>query len=297
MPPNSLAHLSRLPRFWRDERLPFIEARTIADGRKVTYSRHAHEHFSIGVVTTGRSYYHYGADTFEISAGTVVLMNPGDVNACNPIANEPWSYQMVYVDTPWLTDLQHQLGFSTDVGYRPFNTPYTRDAVLYEGLLELYRLLVDEQAEHLQKQSALVSYFTEVQQRLNPSDTPVREVNHKLERAADYIREHCTDALKLEDICVAAELSPSYLIRAFKQYYGLTPHAFLVNQRIQFARAQLRQGELIADVALAAGFADQAHFQRTFKQHFAATPGQYREQLKPSINNPHWPPATRPLSG
>lgn len=297
MPPNSLAHLSRLPRFWRDERLPFIEARTIADGRKVTYSRHAHEHFSIGVVTTGRSYYHYGADTFEISAGTVVLMNPGDVHACNPIANEPWSYQMVYVDTPWLTDLQHQLGFSTDMGYRPFNTPYTRDAVLYEGLLELYRILVDEQAENLQKQSALVSYFTEVQQRLNPSDTPVREVNHKLVRAADYIREHCTDALKLEDICVAAELSPSYLIRAFKQYYGLTPHAFLVNQRIQFARAQLRQGELIADVALAAGFADQAHFQRTFKQHFAATPGQYREQLKPSINNPHWPPATRPLSG
>ncbi|WP_338567530.1 AraC family transcriptional regulator [Pseudomonas canadensis] len=297
MSPNSLAHPSRSPRFWRDERLPFIEARTIADGRKVTYSRHAHEHFSIGVVTTGRSYYHYGADTFEISAGTVVLMNPGDVHACNPIANEPWSYQMLYIDTPWLTDLQHQLGFGTDQGYRPFNTPYTRDTVLYDGLLELYEILADEQAEHLQKQSALVSYFTEVQQRLNPSDTPVREVNHKLERAADYIREHCTDALKLEDICVAAELSPSYLIRAFKQYYGLTPHAFLVNQRIQFARAQLRQGELIADVALASGFADQAHFQRTFKQHFAATPGQYRDRLKPSINNPHWPPATRPLSG
>ncbi|PHX45531.1 AraC family transcriptional regulator [Pseudomonas sp. NZIPFR-PS2] len=250
MSPNSLAHLSRSPRFWRDERLPFVEARTIADGRKVTYSRHAHEHFSIGVVTTGRSYYHYGADTFEISAGTVVLMNPGDVHACNPIANEPWSYQMVYIDTPWLTDLQHQLGFSTEQGYRPFNTPYTRDTVLYEGLLELYGILVDEQAEHLQKQSALVSYFTEVQQH-----------------------------------------------RAFKQYYGLTPHAFLVNQRIQFARAQLRQGELIADVALAAGFADQAHFQRTFKQHFAATPGQYRDRLKPSINNPHWPPATQPLSG
>ncbi|MGH8412096.1 MAG: AraC family transcriptional regulator, partial [Pseudomonas sp.] len=31
------------PSFWRDERLPFIEARTIADGRKVCYTRHAHE--------------------------------------------------------------------------------------------------------------------------------------------------------------------------------------------------------------------------------------------------------------
>ncbi|WP_411388185.1 AraC family ligand binding domain-containing protein [Pseudomonas sp. MPB23] len=285
------------PLFWRDPSLAFIEARTIADGRKVTYARHAHEHFSIGAVTGGRSYYLYGADRFEISAGTVVLMNPGDVHACNPIDNERWSYQMLYIDTPWLTELQHQLGFSTDQGYRPFTTPYSRDPVLYRGLLELYRTVVDERAEHLHKQSTLVSYFTEVQQRLNPSPMPMREVNHKLERAAEYIREHCTQALRLEDICLAAELSPSYLIRAFKHYYGLTPHAFLVNQRIQFARAQLRQGELIADVALAAGFADQAHFQRAFKQHFAATPGQYREVLKPSANNPHWPPATRPLSG
>ncbi|MGY4640963.1 AraC family ligand binding domain-containing protein [Pseudomonas sp. TE24901] len=285
------------PLFWRDPALAFIEARTIADGRKVTYTRHSHEHFSIGAVTTGCSYYHYGAQTFEISAGTVVLMNPGDVHACNPIHDQHWSYQMLYIDTLWLTDLQHQLGFSTDQGYRPFNTPYTRDAMLYAGLLALYRILVDERAEPLQKQSALVSYFTEVQQRLNPVDTPLREVNGKLERAADYIREHCTQALKLGDICLAAELSPSYLIRAFKQYYGLTPHAFLVNLRIQFARAQLRQGELIADVALAAGFADQAHFQRAFKQHCAATPGQYRDVLKPSANTPHWPPATPPLSG
>ncbi|MCK6190009.1 AraC family transcriptional regulator [Pseudomonas sp. EYE_354] len=285
------------PLFWRDPALAFIEARTIADGRKVTYTRHAHEHFSIGAITAGRSYYHYGTQTFEISAGTVVLMNPGDVHACNPIENAHWSYHMLYLDTPWLTDLQYQLGFSTDQGYRPFTTPHTRDPVLYLGLLQLYRLLVDERAELLQKQSALVSYFSEVQQRLNPSPAPLREVNHKLERAADYIHEHCTEALKLDDICLAAELSPSYLIRAFKQYYGLTPHAFLVNRRIQFARSQLRQGELIADVALAAGFADQAHFQRTFKHHFAATPGQYRDWLKPSVNNPHWPPATRPLSG
>ena len=285
------------PSFWRDAALPFVEARTIADGRKVTYTRHAHEHFSIGAVTTGRSYYHYGADTFEISAGTVVLMNPGDVHACNPIHDEPWSYQMLYIDTPWLTDLQYQLGFSTDLGFRQFATPYTRDKLLYRGLLELHGILVDEKAEHLQKQSALVSYFSDVQQRLNPAQAPLREVNHKLERAAEYIRAHCTQTLRLEDICLAAELSPSYLIRAFKQYYGLTPHAFLVNQRIQFARTQLRQGELIADVALAAGFADQAHFQRTFKQHFAATPGQYRDVLKPSADNPHWPPATRPSSG
>ena len=137
-------------------------------------------------------------------------------------------------------------------------------------------MLVDDQQDVLRKQSAAVEFFSDLQLRLNPAGQPLREPNVKLERAADYIREHCTDLLSLDDICAAAQLSPSYLIRAFKQHYGMTPHAFLVNQRIQFARERLRSGQLIADVALEAGFADQAHFQRAFKQHLAATPGQYR---------------------
>ena len=266
----------KAPRFWRDDALPFIEARSIADGREVCYTRHSHEHFSIGAITAGRSTYVHEQSHFEVSTGTVVLMNPGDVHACNPIDDQPWSYLMLYVDTAWLTDLQHQLGFSNDLAFRRFAVTHVADRELFDGLKDLYEVLVDQQQDVLRKHSAAVEFFTEVQLRLNPIDQPLREPNFKLERAADFIRDRCTHMLKLEDICEAAQLSPSYLIRAFKQHYGMTPHAFLVNRRIQFARDQLRNGKLIADVALEAGFADQAHFQRAFKQHLAATPGQYR---------------------
>jgi AraC-like DNA-binding protein len=266
----------KAPRFWRDDALPFIEARSIVDGREVCYTRHSHAHFSIGAITAGRSTYVHEQSQFEVSAGTVVLMNPGDVHACNPIDDQPWSYLMLYVDAAWLTDLQHQLGFSDDLAFRRFAVTHKPDADLFDGLKSLYEVLIDQQQDVLRKHSAAVEFFTEVQLRLNPVDQPLREPNFKLERAADFIRDHCTQLLKLEDICEAAQLSPSYLIRAFKQHYGMTPHAYLVNQRIQFARDQLRNGKLIADVALEAGFADQAHFQRAFKQHLAATPGQYR---------------------
>ena len=276
MKPSLSRRLDTAPQFWRDAALPFIEARSIADGRKICYARHAHEHFSIGAITAGYSTYLHEQARFRIGAGTVVLMNPGEVHACNPIDDQPWSYLMLYVDTSWLTDLQHQLGFSQDLGFRAFATPHSDDPALYAGLNRLYEVLVDEQAETLHKHSATVTFFSDLQQRLNPAGRPRRESNQKLQRAADYIREHCTRSLKLEEICQAAELSPSYLIRAFKQHYGMTPHAFVVNQRVQFAQARLRDGEPIADVALEAGFADQAHFQRAFKQHLAATPGQYR---------------------
>ncbi|WP_277758243.1 AraC family transcriptional regulator [Pseudomonas sp. A34-9] len=266
----------KAPRFWRDAALPFIEARAIADGREVCYARHSHAHFSIGAITTGRSTYVHEQAQFEVAAGTVVLMNPGDVHACNPIDDQPWSYVMLYVETPWLTDLQHQLGFASDLEFRRFSSTHLDDATLFNDLNGLYQTLVDEQQDVLRKQSAAVEFFSDLQLLLNPAGPSLREPNFKLERAAEFIREHCTEVLNLDDICAAAQLSPSYLIRAFKQHYGMTPHAFVVNQRIQFARERLRGGQLIADVALEAGFADQAHFQRAFKQHLAATPGQYR---------------------
>ncbi|RBJ85971.1 AraC family transcriptional regulator [Pseudomonas sp. MWU12-2534b] len=266
------------PQFWRDPALPFIEARSIADGRKVCYSRHAHAQFSIGSITAGVSTYLSGHSQWRVSRGTVVLMNPGVVHACNPIDDQPWSYRMLYVDTPWLTALQHDLGFCADLGFRPFRETHSRDPQLFAELEQLYRTLVAAEAEPLLKHSAVVSFFSDLQQRLNPAEALPRGDNRKLQEAADYIRQHCTQALSLDDICQAAQLSPSYLIRAFKQQFGMPPHAYLVNQRVQFAQARLRSGAPIAEVALEAGFADQAHFQRAFKQHLAATPGQYRGQ-------------------
>ncbi|WP_035474855.1 AraC family transcriptional regulator [Burkholderia sp. WSM2230] len=264
------------PRFWRSEALPYIEARSIEDGRDVCYAKHSHESFSIGAVTGGRSVYVNRHAREWIGAGAVVLMNPDDVHACNPVADERWSYRMLHVDVAWLTGLQHELGFSANRAFRAFSQTMTTDAALFDGLNWLHGILVDSDTDVLHKQSAAVTFFTEVQQRLNRAPLCDDDASRQLARAAEFIADNCTLALRLEDICEAAGLSASHLIRAFKERYGMTPHAYLINRRIQYSRAQLRRGRLIAEVALDAGFADQAHLQRTFKRLVAATPGQYR---------------------
>jgi AraC-like DNA-binding protein len=267
------------PRFWRDATLPFLEARAVADGRKVCYAPHCHETFSIGAITAGASTYFNGDAQERIARGTLVLINPQTVHACNPIDGRPWSYLMFYVDAGWLGALQHELGVSSDDSFIPYAPIQSSDPELFNGLTQLYATLLDPQADTLHKQSAAVEYFTLLQQTLAPAPVESRpEPLQQLRRAADYIAEYCTEALRLEDICQAAELSPSYLIRTFKQHYGMTPHAYLLNRRIQRSQHWLRQGLDLAEVALAAGFADQAHFQRTFKRQLAATPGQYRDR-------------------
>lgn len=264
------------PFFWRDAALPFVEVRAIADGRKVRYGRHAHRTFSIGAVTGGRSTYSNGNTLAHIGAGAVVIINPEVAHACNPEPDAPWSYRMFYLDMEWLAQLQRELGFSAQEGFRPFEQTLTTDTALFAGLNALYAVLVDPQEDALRKESAITAYFTTLQQLLNPAPQTAREPNHRLARAAEFIDDNYTRALKLEEICAAADLSPSYLIRAFREQYGMTPHAYVVNRRIEFSRAQLRRGHAIADVAAEAGFADQAHLQRAFRQFVAATPGQYR---------------------
>ena len=260
--------------FWRDAALPFIEARTVADGRRVCYARHSHETFSIGLIDSGCSTYINRDHQCRIDAGTLVLMNPGDVHACNPIENQPWAYRMLYVDAGWLAGLQDDLGMG-GTGFRRFSPILTRDPLLQAGFRHFHGVLTDELAELSHKHRAAVEFFSTLHERLR-LDGAAPVSNSKLRRAAELIADNYQRPLKLDEISHAAGVSPSSLIRSFKKHFGMTPHAYLTNRRVQFARAELRRGIPIAEAALAAGFADQAHLQRAFKQLLAATPGHYR---------------------
>jgi AraC-like DNA-binding protein len=272
-------------RFWRDPALPFVEARCVGDGRQVCYAAHSHESFSIGVITGGRSTYLTGEQAYLVASGTTVLMNPGVVHTCNPIAGEPWSYLMLFVDMPWLL----ARGFAL-----PDATMSTSRA-LYGRLLELFARLFDSEAED--KAAQLEAFFAALPGNLDQGTALGPPLHPRLELAAAFIRAHRLDPLSLEDICAAAGLSRAYLTRAFGKRFGLSPHAYLLDQRVQHARAQLRAGRPIAEVALESGFADQAHLQRAFKRHLATTPGHYRGTSSDTLTasgKPHSPPANRP---
>jgi AraC-like DNA-binding protein len=272
------AGLAPVQSFWRDAALPFIEAREVADGRNVCYDRHAHDTFSIGAITAGACTYLNGRRRERAASGTVVLMNPGEVHACNPL-DGAWSYLMLYVDSAWLAGLQGGAGNPGEAAFRPMGLRSSDDPALYAALCGLHAILIDAKRSVLEKELALRDFFHTVLQVAGELPTRCAQGESRLGRAAEFIRTHCTQSLSLDDICVAAELSASYLVRAFKSRYLMTPHEYLVNCRIQHCRQQLREGLPIAQVAADAGFADQAHFQRAFKRYVAATPGLYRGAL------------------
>jgi AraC family transcriptional regulator len=65
--------------------------------------------------------------------------------------------------------------------------------------------------------------------------------------------------------------------RHFRESFGRTPHAYIIERRIDRARRQLAQSSLpIKEVASACGFADQAHMTRVFQAHLHTTPAALR---------------------
>nr|WP_296258400.1 MULTISPECIES: helix-turn-helix transcriptional regulator [unclassified Pseudomonas] len=89
----------------------------------------------------------------------------------------------------------------------------------------------------------------------------------------EYMDAQLAGPISVQDMASLLRLSEGYLMRAFAQATGKSPHSYLIDRRIARARTLLRnprQG--LADIAQACGFASQAHMATTFKQRLGVSP-------------------------
>jgi AraC family transcriptional regulator len=95
----------------------------------------------------------------------------------------------------------------------------------------------------------------------------------QLQLVTNYINEHLEQELSLEELAAIAQLSPYHFCRSFKRSTGLTPHQYVIRQRVERAKLLLKDGKMgISQVAVACGFTHQSHLNRHFKQLTGVTP-------------------------
>jgi AraC-like DNA-binding protein len=102
---------------------------------------------------------------------------------------------------------------------------------------------------------------------------------HGIRRALGHIERNFTDAIYLEELAALAGLSVCRFVTVFRRQVGLTPHRFICHRRIGYAKLLLRDGVPMALAASEAGFFDQSHFSRHFKNICGITPGRYLREL------------------
>jgi AraC family transcriptional regulator len=102
-----------------------------------------------------------------------------------------------------------------------------------------------------------------------------------LGEARDLLHDRFRENLRLSEVAAAVGVHPVHLARMFRASYGTPVGAYARGLRLTWAAVRLRDsGDGIAQIALEAGFFDQAHFTRSFKQHFGRTPLAYRRDAR-----------------
>jgi AraC-like DNA-binding protein len=98
--------------------------------------------------------------------------------------------------------------------------------------------------------------------------------------AKEIIEAQLDGGIALEQIAGFCGLSASRFAHAFKSSLGVAPHQWLLQRRIERAKALLKHSRAtLAEVALSCGFADQSHFTRVFRRAVGASPGNWKRSF------------------
>jgi AraC family transcriptional regulator len=97
------------------------------------------------------------------------------------------------------------------------------------------------------------------------------------EQLIAFIEDNIGNAIALAELAHLVGYSPAHFSRLFKRTFGMSPHQYILARRVERAKAMLKhRSRSILEVALACGFASQAHLNAAFKLRTGVTPGVYR---------------------
>lgn len=120
-----------------------------------------------------------------------------------------------------------------------------------------------------------------IKNSLSAQKTPQQKAyDRKFDAVTEYIKEHYTEQISLEDLAAFAGFSKYHFSRIFKEYYQMSLPEYITSLRVSRATELLENPDLsIMDVALQSGFSSLPSFNRTFKQINNCTPSQFRKMF------------------
>jgi AraC-like DNA-binding protein len=236
------------------------------------FGTHRHDTYGIAVTDVGIQTFDYRGSVERSCPGQVTVLHPDERHNGRAGTDGGFGYHIVYIEPARISAAVRA------ITGRPTALPFAREPVadrprLAQAVDDAFRSGLEPLARDaliLQLAEGLLAADPSVSAGLRPPRLDVPS----LERAREYLhgRRSVVRSVELESV---AGLSRFELARQFKALYGTSPYRYSLQRRLDFARQQLWRGQPLVEVALAAGFADQAHFTRMFASTYGLPPGRY----------------------
>lgn len=247
------------------------------------FPNHFHEHYVIGFVEDGTRRLLCRNREYSIEKGSIVLFNPGDNHACVQSDDGTFDYRGFNIAKEVMLELAEEvsgkrqiLGFSENVIY---------DEETACCLRRLHGMVMAGSDGFGKEETLLFLISLLIQNYGQPFEKCIPECREEIEKACEYMEQHFTERIYLEQICRYAGLSKSTLLRAFTKSKGITPYRYLETIRVNEAKKLLAEEMLPVEVAVRLGFSDQSHFANYFNRFIGLAPGMYREIFSEKDND------------
>jgi AraC-like DNA-binding protein len=257
----------------RDRGVQAVEAATTH-----SFPRHWHEQYGIGLIHRGAHRSLSGRGMVEAGAGAIITVNPGETHDGAPIGPAGRSWRMLYFDPPAILEAFGELREAASIGPE-LPLPVLNDATAADLFAELFAAMTDDgDASPLHREELLLRLLARIG-RERGELAPQRSVPAAIGIAKDRIDGEPAAPVTLAGLARETGLSRFQVLRGFVRATGFTPHAYLMQKRIDLARAHIGGGARLADVAALCGFSDQSHMTRIFVRKYGISPGAYAAAL------------------
>lgn len=269
---------SNVVQIWREPEFGNAEL-LAACYRDHHFPPHAHEEYAFGVIERGaQAFQHDRGKRLTMPEGSIGVINPGDVHEGRPANGEGWDYRMIYLAPQVIVDLFSRE--DTQLTTLPwFSHNVIDDAPTNTLLRAAHCSSASGLATRLEVTSLLTAAVIQLFSRHAQFKLKVREsvvIPRALKRAREFMDANIANSPSLEELSVAADMSPYHLLRQFKAFHGIAPHRYLVQRRVALAKMMLLKGNEAQFVAAQLGYCDQAHLSREFKRFYGVSPNQIR---------------------
>jgi AraC family transcriptional regulator len=161
------------------------------------------------------------------------------------------------------------------------------DFVVWETAIKLKNAIENGQAKRALYLSALSSVLAIELSRCDDSATRDTTLNRgglacwQKRAVVGYIEEHLSEQICLGTLAQLARLSHHHFCRAFKQSFGIPPHQYHIQRRIEQAKLLLADRSMsITDIAFTLGYSQTSSFSVAFRKTAGWAPGEYRKEFK-----------------
>lgn len=237
---------------------------------------HLHDKLTLVALEHGSIKLHIVQNKISLCPNELAIINPYQIHSASNINRESNGLYALYLDKQWVAQFQCDL-FQTK-NYFSFQQNKTNNPILFNDFITLSKNFFNDTLCIEIKKEQLIQFFGD----LLIDNTPYSIKYTKNSISCDirqYIDQQITQNISLEKIANEFLITPYHLIRIFNTEIHMTPHQYIINQKVNLAKKLLSEGMSISEAALCAGFNDQSHLYKYFKLIFSISPKTYQKSL------------------